>query len=78
MKFDYNICNQADENIFQKQCKALEKHIPNLIKSDLLTDVDGSKMQRYELNNKKIIVYNHLAVDAIFIKSDIDLEQYFN
>lgn len=78
MKFDYNICNQADEEIFNKQCKALEKHIPNLVKSDMLTDVDGSKIQRYELNGKKIIVYNHFVIDAVFIKSDVDIEQYFS
>ncbi|MCI1269817.1 MAG: hypothetical protein LKG21_07995 [Ruminococcus sp.] len=78
MKFDYNICNQADEEIFNKQCKALEKHIPNLIKLDMLTDVDGSKIQRYELNGKKIVVYNHFVIDAVFIKSDVDIEQYFS
>jgi len=32
--YEYNICNQADEEIFVKQCAALEKNIPNLKKNE--------------------------------------------
>lgn len=75
--YEYKICNQTDEEIFKKQCAALEKNIPNLIKSDLLVDVDNSKIQRYNLNDDKIVVYNNYNVGAVYIKSDIDIEPYF-
>ncbi len=75
--FEYNICNQADETIFEKQCLALEKNIPGLIKEDLLTDVDGSKTQKYSLNGSEITVCNSYYLDEVNIKSDIELEQYF-
>lgn len=75
--FEYNICNQADEMIFEKQCLALEKNIPNLVKEDLLIDVDGSKIQPYNLKDSKIKVYNSTYLDAVYIKSDVELEQYF-
>lgn len=52
MKYDYNICTNADEQIFENQCRALETHIPNLVKDKLLEDVDGSKTQRYYKDKK--------------------------
>lgn len=52
-KYDYNICTNADEKIFQDQCQALEKYIPNIVKGKLLEDVDGSKTQRYYKDKKK-------------------------
>lgn len=75
--FSYTICNKADQEIFIKQCAALEKHIPNLEKTNLLNDVDGSQTQRYSLGNKEIIVHNSKYIGAVYIDSDIDLEQFF-
>lgn len=74
---EYNICTQADEDVFTKQCSALEK-IPNIQKGDLLSDVDGSQVQLYALDGKNISVHNSYYVNAVFIKSEIELEQYFN
>ena len=76
--FEYSICNQADEEIFIKQCKALEDKVTNLIKDELLIDVDDSKIQKYLLNNKEILVYNSNYTNEVFIKSEIDLIPYFN
>lgn len=76
--YEYSICNQADEDIFYKQCIALEKNIPNICKLDLLTDVDSSLIQIYQLNNLNIKVYNDTNIGAIYIKSQIDLDQFFN
>ena len=54
MMFEYSICNQADEEIFKRQCNALEKKFSELlVKDNFLTDVDGSKIQTYTLNGKK-------------------------
>lgn len=75
--FEYDICNQFDEDIFEKQCLALEKNIPKLIKQDLLTDVDGSKIQSYSVEEDKISVHNDYYLNEVYIKSDIKLEQYF-
>ena len=30
--YSYTICNQPESKLFEKQCHALEKHIPDLIK----------------------------------------------
>lgn len=76
--FEYNICNHADKDIFVKQCKALEKYIPDIIKKDLLNDIDGSQTQLYTLNGKSVSVHNSNYIDAVYIKSEIELERYFN
>ena len=76
--FEYSICNQADENIFHKQCSALEKNIPNLTKKDLLEDVDGSLIQLYSLHDKRVSVHNSVYIGAVYVESDIDLTTFFN
>lgn len=76
--FEYNICSQADEDIFYKQCAALERNIPNLERGDLLEDVGGSLLQCYKLNGSDVIVYNDCYVNDVHIKSGIDLLQFFS
>ena len=76
--YDYNICTEADRDIFIKQCEALEKHIPNLVKDKLLEDVDGSETQIYFLDGKEIAVHNSYYIGAIYIKSEVELEHFFN
>lgn len=75
--YHYSICNVADEVIFQKQCRALETHLPHLVKGELLEDVDGSLMQRYWLGGKMIRVYNSNDVHSVYIDSEVELEPYF-
>lgn len=76
--FEYNICNQNDNEIFKKQCTALEKNIPEIIKSKLLTDVDGSQTQIYLKGDKRITVHNSVYLNEVYIKSDVDLDLYFH
>ena len=75
--YKYNICNVPDEEVFLKQCEALERHIPRIIKGDIHTDVDGSKTQLYTLQDSKIIIHNSYYIGAVYIDSEIELEQYF-
>jgi len=76
-EYEYNICTEADRDIFLKQCKALEKHIPNLLKGEKLEDVDGSETQLYTLYGKKIYVHNSIYIGAVYVESEVRLEDYF-
>lgn len=76
--FNYSICNEPDREVFIKQCKALEKYIPDIDKGELLEDVDGSETQLYTVNGKKISVHNSQYIGAVFVDSDIDLKIYFH
>lgn len=75
--YEYNICNQADEEIFIRQCNALENKIPNIKKDELLIDVDESKIQKYLLDGKEINVCNSNYMNEVYVKSEIDLMPYF-
>ena len=75
--FHYSICTVPDEEIFIKQCKALEKNIDGLKKEKLLIDVDDSKIQIYYYNGKEIKVVNDYYVGALYVDSEIELEQFF-
>ena len=75
--YEYNICNVYDQEIFKKQCNAIEKHIPNLTKENLLDDVDGSQIQIYLINgSSKIKVINDKMI-GIEVHSDEELTKYF-
>ena len=73
----YEICNQADKTIFVKQCVALEKNIPDLVKGERLEDVDGSETQLYRYGNKEISVHNSYYTNEVYINSEVELEQFF-
>lgn len=76
--YEYNICSQADNDIFQRQCLAIEKHVPNLKKDPLLIDVDSSLVQVYRVDKSTIHVYNDVSTNAVYVKSDIPLESFFS
>jgi hypothetical protein len=75
--YEYGIVNQANEEIFYKQCKALEKHIPGLIKGKEYIAVDSSIIQEYSLNGKAIAVMNDRCVNDVHIQSEVDITQFF-
>jgi hypothetical protein len=76
--FDYTICNQADSQLFHKQCDALERNITDLKRSDFLEDVDGTLVRKYEHPKGTVTVKNDLQVDALYVISDFDLSPYFS
>lgn len=75
--FRYEICNQADNEIFEKQCSVLEKNIPDLIRKERLQDVDGSETQLYRLKQFNVRVHNSVYLNEVYIESETDLTQYF-
>ena len=75
--YNYTICNVSDEELFYRQCIALEKYIPDIVKEELLEDVDGSLTQLYRKDDYKISVHNSEYVGALYIESEIELEHFF-
>ncbi|MGI5891736.1 MAG: hypothetical protein ACOX7H_03235 [Bacillota bacterium] len=76
--YKYNICTEADIELFSKQCEALEKKIPGIKKGKLLQDVDLSLIQFYDYNGKEIRVDNDEDIGSLTITSEVDLDQFFN
>lgn len=75
--YHYTICNTPDEELFYKQCAALEKNIQGLEKDSLLDDVDGSLTQLYKKEGKEISVHNSEYIGALYVDSEIELTQFF-
>lgn len=75
--FEYNICNQADEELFYKQCAAIETSVPALSKLSLLEDVDGTLVQKYVSSLGTISVRNDVPVGALYVLSEFDLLPFF-
>lgn len=75
--FEYWICNIADDEIFKKQCTAIEKNIVPLQKEKILEDVDGSLIQKYTYHEKNIIVYSDHFMNEVYVKSELELKQFF-
>lgn len=73
----YVICNQADGVIFEKQCQALEKNIPDLSAEDAYEDVDGTKVRKYNHPAGNVVVRNDVQVDVLLVEADFDLTPYF-
>lgn len=73
--FDYNIYPSNSVGKFKATCKKIESNILGLKKEDLLIDVDGTTIQVYEKDEKKIIVFDDYDIGAVFVKSDIALDE---
>ena len=76
--FEYNICNQADAGLFERQCRALESNIPGLRESDFLKDVDGTLIRTYSHDNGVVKVKNDMQVDALYVVSEFNLLPFFD
>lgn len=72
--FKYNISKNADSKEFEKVCLNIEKAFTNIEKNDLVEDVDGSEIQVYAVDGKEIRVYNDYEVDAVYIDSEVKLD----
>ena len=75
--FDYNIYSDNSPEKFKETCKKIEQVYPNVIKRKLLIDVDGSTIQTYTENGKDIDVYDDYDIGAVFVKSEINLDELF-
>lgn len=75
--FEYQICNMADDEIFRKQCAAIEKNVTPLQKKKLLIDVDESLIQHYDYHGKDITVYSDHYINEVCVKSEVELKQFF-
>lgn len=72
--FSYTVSKEADNSAFIKACRDLEKAVIISEKDDILIDVDGTLIQIYYSDGKKIKVVNDYSVDAVYIDSEIDLK----
>lgn len=73
----YTICNFADDEIFRKQCRALEKYVPNLKPERFWDCLDGTLIQYYQHPKGKVEVRSDADTDVVYVDSEFDLLPYF-
>ena len=76
-EYKYTIYNAPNDEIFQRQCRSLEKGVPNIVKGELLHDVDDSRLQFYTHGEHRSVVRNDYYLGAVHVESTEDLTQYF-
>ena len=72
--YSYTISKEPSNELFLKTCKLIESGLQYLEKEKMLIDVDGSCIQKYHIPQGIIKVCNDFEVYALYIDSDIDLE----
>lgn len=77
-KFDYNISETFDRAAFEDTCKKLDSHIPPLRKGENIKEDDGSEMQFYYLESKKLAVHIVDFLDLVYVTSEFDASEYLN
>lgn len=75
--YKYIVCNYADEGFLQKQCRVLERDIPDLQVGKFLDCLDDTYIQFYQHPKGKIEVRSDADMDDVYISSEFDLLPYF-
>lgn len=75
--FSYTLAMEIDNQVFRDACNKIEKAFPYAEKRELLIDVDGSLLQDYFIEDRRIRVQNDCDVYAVYVDSDIDLKEIF-
>jgi pentose-5-phosphate-3-epimerase len=75
--YTYNISKSADNKIFKDTCKKIEEYNVKFSSEKPLIDVDGSIIQTYYDDVKKVEVYNDYEIDAVYVNSDFNLDDLF-
>jgi len=76
-KYKYEIHNKPNDEVFYRTCTLLEKYMPTLKREFFFIDFDGTFIQVFDFNEKKITVRNIYEYDfGVEINSDIDLSDF--
>ena len=75
--YSYTLAMEIDNQVFLAACKKIEKSFPSARKEKILIDVDGSLLQDYYINGKRIRVQNDCDVYAVYVDSEVDSNAIF-
>lgn len=76
-KYSYTLCPEISNEVFIDTYQKIEQRWPEFRKERLLIDVDGTVLQIYYQGQNEVVVYNDVEVGAVYIESDIDLDDLF-
>ena len=60
---------------FSKTCRKIQNELKGLEQEEIIEDIGYSQIQIYYFEGQKIGVYNDECIDAVYVCSDIELEE---
>lgn len=72
--YKYTFYKEADNEKIKEACKKLLHGVDNLIANEPIIDVDGTIIQKYTSPNGNIMVSNDYEIDAVYIDSEVNLD----
>jgi len=70
--FSYTLSMTADPDTFKSACHRIEQY-GAVKEKEPIEDVDGSLMITYRINDERIRIDSDVAVDAVYVDSQVDL-----
>lgn len=75
-KYDITVSESFDRPAFEEVCRKLDCHVPPLSKGENIREDDGSEMQFYYLDGKKLAVHIVAFLDLVYVTSEFDPDIY--
>ena len=75
--YSYTVSKTASEKAFAEACRLIESNFKGISKEKMLEDVDGTTIQIYQKDTKNVKVFNDYEVDAVYVDSEIELNNIF-
>lgn len=72
--YKYTFYKETDNEKFKEACKKILHGVDNLIANEPIIDVDGTIIQKYTSPNGNIMVSNDYEIDAVYIDSEVNLD----
>lgn len=76
-QYDYTVLPDNSTKVFKETCNTIKNKFANIISKDLLVDVDGTTIQEYIVDDKSIVIYDDYDVGAVYVKSQINLNNLY-
>ena len=73
--YEYTIKKTADRKIFNDFCSLILSDIKDIETGELIDDFDRAQIQSFKTPNGTIKVYNDYEVDAVYVDSEIKLDE---
>lgn len=72
--YEYTIKKSADRKVFNDFCSLLLSNIKDIETGELIDDFDRAQIQSFKTPNGSIKVYNDYEVDAVYVDSEIKID----
>ncbi len=74
-RYLYPIYNEMSKREFSKTCRKIKNGFNDLEEEEIIEGIGHSQIQIYRYEGQKIGVYNDETIDAVYVCSDVELNE---